>query len=267
MLDRAWELVNSVPYMVSARWLFYRLLQEGYYNSKSDYKDKFEKAISKARKAFYKDWRPDTLADETREAIERGTGYDDVASWLMGVGRARCMLDKWREQPVYLELWFEARAMTDQFQHYTDHITLRPMGGQPSIPYKWEAAKALEDAYERYGVPVVVLYFGDLDTAGGQIADTVESDVRQWCAVDFEFVRCGLTEEQVMRYDILENPEKPGDYQWEALPDMAANEIITGAVSRYLRQDAFSGVMGQERRAERWLTQELAHLPDRWRES
>lgn len=265
-LDRAWELVNSVPYAVSARWLFYRLLQEGYYSRKSDYKDKFMKAVSAARHAFYKDWRPDTLSDETREAIERGSGYGDVASWLAGVGRAHCVLDKWQGQPVYLELWFEARAMSDQFQHYTKHITLRPMAGQPSIPHKWEAAKALEAAYESYNAPVVVLYFGDLDRAGETIAGTIENDVRRWCAVDFDFVRCGLTAEQVGRYDIPENPEKPGEYQWEALPDQAANEIITGAVGRYLRHDAFSDAESLERRAERWLRGELAYLPDKWRE-
>ena len=36
MLERALEIVNSVPYNVSTRWLFYRMLQEGCYTKKSD---------------------------------------------------------------------------------------------------------------------------------------------------------------------------------------------------------------------------------------
>ena len=266
MLARAWGLVNEVPYQVSARWLFYRLLQEGWYSKKSDYGNKFMKAISAARKAFYKDWRPYTLADETRAAVSRGAGDQDVKSWLGAVESAGilCELDKWYSQDYYVELWFEARAMTDQFRYYTKHITLRPMGGQPSIPYKWDAAKALESAAGRYDLPLVVLYFGDLDDAGETISEVIERDVRSWCEVEFEFVRCGLNVDQVQRYNVPENPEKPGEYQWEALPDDAAQEIISGHVDQYLRHDAFAKIESKEASAELWMRGELAGLAERW---
>lgn len=41
ILDRAMEHIKSVEYKVSARWVFYRLLQEGHYSDKNDYKNKF----------------------------------------------------------------------------------------------------------------------------------------------------------------------------------------------------------------------------------
>ena len=88
ILDRAFELVESVPYQVSARWLFYRLLQEGWYKTKQDYSNKFLKAVSTARHCFYHDWRPDTLADETRESIAGGTGWQDVKAWIEAVSEA-----------------------------------------------------------------------------------------------------------------------------------------------------------------------------------
>lgn len=211
ILDRAYALVRSVPYQVSARWLFYRLLQEGFYTSKADYANKFLKAVSAARHAFYGDWQPDTLADETRESIYRGHGHNTPEDWINGLAEdIACSLTKWHAQPHYVELWFEARAMRDQFEYYTDHITLRPMGGQPSIPYKWHIAKFLERAYQHYSKPIVILYFGDLDNAGGTISDTVEVDVRKWCQYEFEFIHCGLTAEQVALYNVPENIEKPG---------------------------------------------------------
>ena len=266
ILDRAWTLVQSVPYQVSARWLFYRLLQEGYYRKKSDY-SKFLKAISTARKAFYGGWQPDTLADETREAIYRGGGYGSVNHWLASLPKDYpCVLDKWQAQPAYVELWFEARAMIDQFRHYTRFITLRPMGGQPSIPFKWESAKHLEQVGAAYDVPITILYFGDLDEAGAHIADVVETDVRQWCEADFEFIHCGLTVEQVRRYDVPENPEKPDEYQWEALPDEAAREIISGYVNRFLRQEVFLAVNQQETAATAWLANEAGELTKKWLE-
>lgn len=260
MLDRAWEILQSVPYAVSARWLFYRVLQEGFYSSKSDYKDKFIKATSAARHAGYKHWRPDSLADETREAIVRGNGYASVEQWLEAMQeRLRCRLDRWDSQPYYVELWYEARAMTQQFTYYTEHATLRPMGGQPSIDYKYKTAKALEEHADK---EIIILYFGDLDTAGETISAVVERDVREWCDADFEFIHCGLTLDQARRYNVPENPEKPGEYQWEALPDAGASDIITAATHPYLRHDAFAAVATQEADATAWLRGHLAGL--RW---
>ena len=265
ILDRAFELVKSVPYSVSARWLFYRLLQEGHYSSKQDYSNKFLKAVSVARHSFYKGWRPDTLADETRESIPGGDGYPTVESWITNeVMSAKCWLNKWQNQPVYLECWYEARAMTDQFRHYTRYVTLRPMGGQPSIPYKWQAAKELETAARRYGHPLVILYFGDLDPAGETISETIQRDVQCWCNAPFEFIRCGITPEQVPQYDIPENIDHPGAYQWEALSDDGASEIITGNLACFLRHDAFDTIEAQEESASTWLTGKLESLADEW---
>jgi hypothetical protein len=213
-----------------------------------------------ARHAFYKDWRPDTLADETRESIPGGTGWDTGRDWVRAVMRAKCKLDKWHTQPVYLECWYEARAMTDQFRHYTENVTLRPMGGQPSIPYKWQTAKDLERAAETYCNPIKILYFGDLDPAGETISETIERDVRKWCSADFDFIRCGLTAEQVTLYNVPENIEHPGAYQWEALTDTAAREIITGNMARYLRHDAFENVVDRENKISQWLSDSLETL-------
>ncbi len=264
MLDRAWAIMQSVPYAVGARWLFYRVLQEGFYSSKSDYKDKFIKATSAARHAGYKEWRPDSLADETREAIIRGGGHASVAEWLAAVQAGLfCDLDRWETQPYYVELWYEARAMTQQFEYYTEHIVLRPLGGQPSIDYKYKIAKALEGYADK---EIIILYFGDLDTAGELISEVVERDVRKWCDADFEFIRCGLTLAQARRYNVPENPEKPGEYQWEALPDEGARAIITAATLPYLRHDAFAKIATQENAATAWLRERLAGLrwvPDR----
>ncbi len=262
ILARALDIIQGVPYQVSARWVFYRLLQEGRYKGKEDYKNKFLPAISAARHAEYAGWNPFTLADETREAIKRGVdGFANPQDWLAGIaGHARCNLDPWLTQPCFVELWFEARAMIGQFEHYTQFATLRPMGGQPSIPFKAETAEDLTDAYDRYQKPVKVLYFGDLDPAGETIAATVERDVRKWCDADFEFIHCGLNADQVARYGIPENFEHPGAYQWEALTDSAAREIITSAMAGFVDESAFSVMAEKEQSATRWLRDRLKKI-------
>ena len=238
ILARAWEHIESVPYQVTARWLFYRLLQDGLYKRKLDYDNKFLPLLSRARKRFYEQWRPDTLADDRRAALPRGGGYTSPTGWVdMLMKRAACNLSRWPGQPHYVEVWFEAGAMVSQFKHYTESITLRPFYGMPSIPYKWDIAKSLEQACGIYGLPIIVLYFGDLDPAGEVIPETSVSDIRDWCAIGFEFIRVGLNPGDEVRYSIPENFEHPGAYQWEALDDDAARELITSAVGRYVDYD------------------------------
>ena len=103
ILARALDMIAEVPYKVSARWLFYRLLQEGYYRGKGDYGNKFLKATSKARHAFYEGWHPDTLADETRSPIYRGGGWGSVEGWIISLSQGiGCKLDKWKDQDLSL---------------------------------------------------------------------------------------------------------------------------------------------------------------------
>jgi hypothetical protein len=145
-------------------------------------------------------------------------------------------IDHFHRQRNYIELWFEARAMVGQFQHYTKDVDLVPMAGQPSIPFKWNLAKRLEVAARRYGLPVVILYFGDEDLAGHVIEETIRLDVGRWCEASFILERCGLSVEQAEKHGVPPSVEKKG-YQWEALDDAAAAEIITDAVGKYIDID------------------------------
>lgn len=246
ILDRAFEHVKSVPYNVSLRWLFYRLFQEGIYKTKDDYKFRFAPLLSRARHTFFKNWQPDTLADDTREVIDRANGYMGTDEAMSEFGprlreAAFVSIDHFYRQENYIELWFEARAMVGQFEHYTKSINLVPMGGTASIPFKWNLAKRLETMAGRYGKPIVILYFGDEDLAGHTIQRTVETDVREWTDAAFELVWCGLTENQAREYDVPKNMEKKG-YQWEALGDAAAEEIITKAMAKYIDIDLIDEV-------------------------
>ncbi|MBW8017868.1 MAG: hypothetical protein FVQ82_16990 [Planctomycetes bacterium] len=243
ILDSAMGHIKSVDYKVSARWVFYRLLQEGHYSDKNDYKNKFIPMASRARHANYNGWHPDILQDETRSTDTRNAGYspadyeepdlkeillDRIEDYLVSISH-------FYSQDYYAEILFEARAMVGQFRHYTEDIDLSPFAGHPSIPFKYSIAKRLERYGNKYGKPVVVLYFGDLDETGIDIYNVGMRDIQKWCSLKIKFIRCGLTEEQVEKYSVPENFEHPG-YQWEALPDDAAREIITENVRKYVSQ-------------------------------
>lgn len=238
--------VATVPYAVTARWVFYRLLQQAILDKKGDYK-RLLKYLSKARKQWYRGWRPDTLTDDTRAALVRGSGFRTGQGWVDALARTACNLDRWLSQATYVEIWFEAAAMTSQFQFYAnENIPLLAFHGDISIPAKWDAASRLVRRWRQMRKPIHVMYYGDLDAKGLQIPLTARDDVRQMMVdalyvtegreayeadrremlTNFTFTRIGLNDDQIARYNVPENPERPGTYQWEAVPDEAAQELI-----------------------------------------
>ncbi len=283
ILDRAMEHIQSVPYKVSARWVFYRLLQDGIYTKKADYKNTFIGLTSRARHNGY--WNPDILADETREAVifepegtdrpgvdiqqqielARVLAKEEIESLRRSLENYQYTHDYRIDSTYFYDsitvVMFEARAMEQQFRRYADGLTLCPFGGQPSIPYKYEIAKYLESQCEKYDKPLLVLYFGDYDEAGQTIFNTAQEDIGKWCAYEIQWEFCGLTREQVENYEIPENLEHEG-YQWEALTDAQAAEIIQTSIRRFVdigeaKQRAFRESWELREQVEAVINEEL----------
>ena len=274
ILNRAWYWVQSVAYSVTARWVFYRLLQDGTYSEKAGYKHLLG-LLSKARKEFYEDWAPWTLADDTRSPVlmerkgcyglkMRGQGFKSEKDWLKTIDEElNCPLDRWEAQPVYNEIWFEAAAMQGQFLYYAnENIPLLAFHGDISIPEKWRTALRLA-RFILLRKPIQIFYYGDLDPKGLIIPDSAWTDISQWAFwlaqaedskldindwVPFRwksFIRVGINQEHVAKLNIPENPERPGTYQWEALSDEQAQQLIKKA-NDLLDLDAFRKVEKEE---------------------
>jgi hypothetical protein len=259
---RAREHVESVPYAVSLRWVFYRLLQDGIYSKKGDW-GRWKALASNFRHNGI--WPPDFLEDSTREVVRRGIhrpySKQEIIEGFLSVPVLTAYLtdSHFTRQGSYVEIWFEARAMLGQFEQHTKGVVLRPFGGDYTIGPKYQAAKELMQNASRFGKPAKVLYFGDCDEKGRKIfkaATTGPRGLMKWCDIDVEWVWCGLTKEQAEEFDIPENPEKPGQYQWEALTDEAAREIISRGVQEHLDLSLIA-TMEQEaaRKAKRFASE------------
>jgi hypothetical protein len=226
-LTWVYQKIAELPYKATARWAFYRLVQEKGF-TKDDYK-KFLRVTSKARKRFWGSWRPDTLTDDTRVPFNvYGRGFVDVESWFESQRDKRPLLEFESSQDKIVFVAFEAKAMIRQFQFYLEkyRVCLLPFGGDASVHYKYQISKLIEEAHTRYGKPIVVLYFGDYDPKGLEIPENAMRDIRSWCGCDFEYHRIGINVDHITKYHIPEQPEEPGKYQWEALEDYAARELL-----------------------------------------
>lgn len=148
--------------------------------------------------------------------------------------------------------------------------------GDVSIDPKWQAAERLVSRWLKDGIHSTILYYGDLDRKGEQIPDSAWKDVQYFAACIFterglldeefedwksqaKFIRIGLNREHVTTYNIPENPERPGTYQWEGLSDEGARELI-GLIDNYLNLPALERVENEAERAVKHIRQALEDL-------
>lgn len=156
---------------------------------------------------------------------------------------------------------FEAMAMLHQFAKYMPPaVSLWPFGGDPSLEYKWRLAEHIDRAQGRYGKPITVLYFGDLDPKGVQIPRSALADVYAWAKTDFDSRRVALNPGQEIRFNIPENPSKPGEYQWEALTDEAARTLIEEALHGFYNPDKEESIREREQAATKAYQEALNGL-------
>lgn len=245
--------IDALPYEVSLRWATYRILQDLGYGKKI-YRI-FIGWTRRARKNFWEGWAPDTLVDDTRETHWKGRGYDSFAEWLSSQEYEKPIYDAIKRQGKIVVCAYEARAMHSQFEYYVGRyrISLIPFGGDLTIEPKWRIAKKFEELHKEYNLPITVLYFGDLDTKGKKIPEYAFRDIKEWCSVPFEVRWCGLLPEHVKKYKLRDNPERPGQYQWEALDDPQAAEVILGAIDQVWNRGLIEQIRDEEKRdAERW---------------
>ncbi len=267
ILERGWHWKESVPYGVSARWIFYKLYDYDQLftgSKKKAYHNLFLPLFSKARKQFYDQWRPENLTDDSRTEELLGFGYFDEKEWLrVGIGERKCVLDRWQDADTYVEIWFEAFAMIGQFRYFAPNVSLVPFKGDASIEYKWRIAKRLEQMLERYdGKPITILYFGDLDQKGLEIPENALRDIRAWCSVPFEFIRCGLNRGDEVRFGLGGSIDRADSYQWESLSHEQARELIVPSVERFISQRLFSEIEQREQEATEKFQEGIKDLID-----
>lgn len=231
-----WCLIqkDSVNYPISLRWLYYRAMAKfNLEKSKKGY-CRFMGYTIHARKEFLRGWKPDSLIDDTRQ-IYYGYPFDDVGDWLDFVRNSKGIrLQHLDTQPTCIIVCFEAEAMRGQFENYLGayRLPIIPFRGDASIKLKWDVAKLIEYFNEKYNKPVEVLYFGDHDKKGRQIPESAFKDVRKWCDIEFTVTRIGLLPEHIVRFNMLEDFEKKGNYQWEALTDDNVKELFKEVTDR-----------------------------------
>lgn len=218
---------------LTARQVFYRLIGLGVPIAKTKAgADGVGDKLNRGRRAGLWPW--EAIRDEGAVRSRVGGGYNDPAEFWENV-RFDAELynrDLHSGQPRRVIVWCEAAGMVPQIEDACKGlpVNVRSGGGMNSVTLLYEQAEEIV-ADER---PTVVLYVGDLDEWGQTIEDRVADDLAAFVddlGGDHDGLRFQTIALLPIQVDGLpSNPEKPGEFQAEALPPDVLAHIVREAV-------------------------------------
>ena len=198
------------------------------------------------------------ITDATRYGYHTQT-YRDQAEFLRSM-KSLYRADLWELSEYYCEVWCESRSIAGTIVDTCRElaVSLYPAGGFASLSLTYMAAEVINQ--NSRGRPVVIFYVGDYDTAGVLIDASIERELRQHLPADIqlEFIRLGITSDQIKRYNLPTRPRKDGDrrslhihevVEAEAMPPHILRNILRRNIESLLPEAALQVAEVEEKSA------------------
>ena len=211
--------IAEASHPLSVRNLFYQLLTD---DGSGDMVEKTEAAYQKVGRLKTQLCRDRLIpwpyfTDSSRVSYDNG-GYEglDDPEWVNRVTNLY-RRNVWTTTGIYPQLWVESRSLYPTLAGTARGlgVSLYPSGGMSSDSFVYGAAV---DAMHMRCDAMVVVYVGDYDPAGLQIADTLETKLIEhldYAAEDYgidapelTFERVAITEQQIIDHALPTKPVK-----------------------------------------------------------
>jgi len=220
IIDRANAICaeyQAQGYDITLRQLYYQFVARGFLANRQENYDKLGRVCVKAREHGYMDW--DYLVDRTRNVIVQP--HWDTPEAILEAVADQFRLDKWANAQHVVEVWVEKEALAGVIQTATANVdTLAfPCRGYVSSSEMYSAAQRIVQHIEA-DREVTILYLGDYDPSGVDMARDNEARLRQYVAThvgdiavddNLHFERIALTAEQIRQYNPPPAPAKTTD--------------------------------------------------------
>lgn len=256
------ELVNRIineyqaeGYELTLRQVYYQLVARGYIpNSERSYKN-LGNLINDGRLAGLIDWN--AIVDRTRN-LRKNSHWSNPQS-IMESAKYSYMLDRWEDQPNYVEVWVEKDALigiVSQICQKLDvpHFSCR---GYTSQSEMWTAAMRFNMYPDKESRTII--HLGDHDPSGIDMTRDIQERLQLFGA-DVDVKRVALTMEQIERFNPPPNPTKLSDARasgyiskygyecWEldALEPKIITSLIQTEVTALMDEDLFNNVAKRE---------------------
>lgn len=215
VIRRANEILEEYErqgYDLTLRQLYYQFVARGLLENKDTAYKRLGEIIGEARLAGRINW--EHITDRTRNA-RRNSHWETPADIIQSAA-ASFALDKWADQPNYVEIWVEKDALVgvlDQVCRPLD-VTFFSCRGYTSLSEVWAAAMRLQ-LEARKGKRLHIIHLGDHDPSGIDMTRDIEK--RLTLFLEHELIsaptvnRIALNMAQVRQYNPPPNPAKLTD--------------------------------------------------------
>lgn len=271
----------AAGYVLTLRQLYYQFVRRdlfpkdwadpntGSTNNEKSY-GKLGSYVNQARLAGLIDWA--SITDRTREV--HTLAHWETPADIVRSAADQYRIDKWADQPRYVEVWVEKDALIDIVGKACKPLDVAFFScrGYVSQSAMWEAAQRFEGFLQKGREPVI-FHLGDHDPSGIDMSRDM-GDRLEMFGVDGEPVRrIALTMEQVRASGAPPNPakvtdsrcagyvERFGDESWEldALEPQDIERVITDAVLS-VRDEARWAAKVRRENAERRLLKDTVKI-------
>jgi len=210
VVDQANTIIGDLQaqgYDLTLRQLYYQFVSKGLLDNKQREYKRLGDIVGRARLAGMISW--EAVVDRTRN-ISILQSWDSETHIIHSVAD-HFSTDRWKEQPVRIEVWIEKEALAGVFQRVCTelHLPFFACRGYPSSSSVWRASRRLRNHVSN-GQQVVVLHFGDHDPSGMDMTHDIQKRLSLF-GVDMTLHRMALNMDQVERYNPPPNPAKMSD--------------------------------------------------------
>ena len=264
---------EALGYSITLRQLYYQLVSRDVMPNAQSYYKRLGDVITKAREAGLIDWN--AIVDRGRTPI-MPPHWSSAAS-LMQAAASQFRLDRWADQPRYVELWCEKDALSSILEPIARqyHVHMLANRGYSSATAMWQAAQRIQDAYD-HGQEPVILYLGDHDPSGIDMTrDVVERLDLLSFQTPVDIIRIALNFDQVLTHNPPPNPTKqtdsraagylanygPDSWELDALNPQTLNQLVTDQIENLLDHDLYDQQLAREEDIKAQLLN-LAHQAD-----
>lgn len=261
------EEFSAQGYSMSLRQVYYRLVAKGQLvNIQKNYKMLGE-VISSGRRAGLIDW--DAIVDRTR-FLRRPPHWNSPAD-MLETAASQYREDVWKDQPAYIEVWFEKDALLGIFERACEVRRLPKIScrGYGSDSTWWESAQRIERICGGGAFvfkPAIILHFGDHDPSGLDMTRDIKDRLNMF-GVQPTVKRMALTMAQIKRYNPPPNPAKETDSRFADYADKFGNEsweldalspdvlvgLVEKEVNKYIDGDAWADSLAHEEKGRKQL--------------
>ncbi len=246
---------------LTLRQLFYRLVAADIVpNTHREYKNLGE-LLSKARLAGLVDW--EAIEDRVRRAVE-WQSFDNIQQCARMAANG-FTLQRWQDQPTYVELWCEKDALSSVIRPICDELfaTLMVNRGYSSSSAMYEARQRIQRkrvAADGTVRDVKVIYLGDFDPSGEDMVRDIRDRLDTFNVQDVEVTKLALNLDQVKRWKLPHNSAKMSDsrahgfvakygkksYEVDAIPPRDLQKMVRSAIKEHMDMDLYNSIILRE---------------------